>query len=75
LWALLVLTGCGSSTADPIGIGGGANDLKRSRCAGAAGSPCVEITAPPPAGAGFDRWRDDLARQIGGRADLARFAG
>jgi hypothetical protein len=63
--ALLLVTACGSSTADPIGIGGGANDLKRSRCAAAAGSPCVEITAPPPSGPALDSWRADLARAIG----------
>ena len=60
-----LLAACGSSTSDPIGIGGGANDLKRSRCAGAAGSPCIEITAPPPAGPALDRWRAELVRQIG----------
>ncbi len=65
LLALLLLAACGSSTADPIGIGSGANDLKRSKCAGTTGSPCVEITTPPPAGPALDRLRSDLLRQVG----------
>jgi hypothetical protein len=63
LLALLPLAAC--STADPIGIGSGANDLKRSKCAGSAGSPCVEITTPPPAGPARDRFRADLLQQAG----------
>lgn len=68
LFLLLVaasLAGCGSSSADPVGIGSGANDLKRSKCAGAAGSPCAEITAPPLQGPALDRFRDGVLRQIG----------
>ena len=61
----LLLAGCGTSTADPVGIGSGANDLKRSKCAGAAGSPCAEITAPPPTGSALERYRSDLSRQVG----------
>jgi hypothetical protein len=68
LFPLLVaisLAGCGSSSADPVGIGSGANDLKRSKCAGGAGSPCAEITTPPLRGPALDRFHDDVLRQIG----------
>lgn len=59
------LWGCGSTSADPIGIGSGANELKRSRCAGVRGSPCSERTTAPPTGPALEQWRQDLARQIG----------
>jgi hypothetical protein len=61
----MLLAACGSLSADPIGIGSGANDLKRSRCAGTTGSPCAEITSEPPSDDGLDRFRSDVVRRIG----------
>lgn len=62
---LILLAGCSSSTADPIGIGSAPGELKRSRCAGGIGSPCSEITTPAPAGEALDRYRATIARQLG----------
>lgn len=66
-WVILaaLVTGCGSSSADPVGVGPDAHQLKRSRCAGIPGSPCVELTAPPLAGDADQRYRHSVLAQIG----------
>ncbi len=54
LMAAALLGGCGSDSAEPVGIGHGVDELKRS--------PCACMTVPQDFGPG---WREDVLRRLG----------